>query len=186
MDTIPAKITKKLVIEMDKLIDDGWYANRSEFIRDAIRDTIKKNKIERLEEAIKEDVEWGLEEINLENQNSRLIKKIRIVKLSKNFKDISKIISEKYSLGLGESQVIALAKKENTGIIFTDDLDARTVAKSLGFEVHGTIGLVLRTYREKIVSKNRAISVINDLNEKSTLFLTSELTRYILNEIDKS
>ncbi|HLC76908.1 MAG TPA: ribbon-helix-helix domain-containing protein [archaeon] len=60
MDTIPAKITKKLVIEMDKLIDDGWYANRSEFIRDAIRDTIKKNKIERLEEAIKEDVEWGL------------------------------------------------------------------------------------------------------------------------------
>ena len=126
------------------------------------------------------------EEINLENQNSRLIKKIRIVKLSKNFKDISKIISEKYSLGLGESQVIALAKKENTGIIFTDDLDARTVAKSLGFEVHGTIGLVLRTYREKIVSKNRAISVINDLNEKSTLFLTGELTRYILNEIDKS
>src|SRR3990167_10598962 len=43
------------------------------------------------------------EEIKLENQNSRLIKKIRIVKLSKNFKDISKIISEKYSLGLGES-----------------------------------------------------------------------------------
>lgn len=60
METIPAKITKKLVVEMDRLIEDGWYANRSEFIRGAIRDTIKKNKIERLEEAIKEDVEWGL------------------------------------------------------------------------------------------------------------------------------
>ncbi|MFA4820292.1 MAG: ribbon-helix-helix domain-containing protein [Candidatus Aenigmatarchaeota archaeon] len=60
METIPAKITSKLVAEMDRLIEDGWYANRSEFIRDAIRDTIKKNKIERLEEAIKEDVEWGL------------------------------------------------------------------------------------------------------------------------------
>src|SRR3989338_5318379 len=97
MDTIPAKITKKLVIEMDKLIDDGWYANRSEFIRDAIRDTIKKNKIERLEEAIKKImIPYGVfEEIKLENQNSRLIEKIRIVKLSKNFKDISKIISEK-------------------------------------------------------------------------------------------
>ena len=60
METIPAKITKRLVVEMDKLIEDGWYANRSEFIRDAIRGTIKKNKIERLEEAIKEDVDWGL------------------------------------------------------------------------------------------------------------------------------
>lgn len=60
METIPAKITRRLVVEMDRLIDDGWYANRSEFIRDAIRDTIKKNKVERLEEAIKEDIEWGL------------------------------------------------------------------------------------------------------------------------------
>lgn len=64
METIPAKITKKLVAEMDKLIEDGWYANRSEFIRDAIRNTIKKNKIERLEEAIKEDVERGLHDKN--------------------------------------------------------------------------------------------------------------------------
>jgi len=60
METIPAKITKKLVIEMDKVIKEGWYANRSELVRDAIRKMIKDLKADRLESAIKEDVKWGL------------------------------------------------------------------------------------------------------------------------------
>lgn len=60
MESIPAKITPKLVEEMDNIIDEGWYANRSELIRDAIREMIRKMKAERLEQAIKEDVSWGL------------------------------------------------------------------------------------------------------------------------------
>jgi len=60
MKTIPAKITGKLVFEMETLINQGWYANKSELIRDAIRDLIKKLKLAQLESAIKEDIEWGL------------------------------------------------------------------------------------------------------------------------------
>ena len=60
MESIPAKITPKLVEEMDEIIKEGYYANRSEFIRNAIRDAIKKMKAERIEAAIKEDVKWGL------------------------------------------------------------------------------------------------------------------------------
>ncbi len=62
METVPAKITKKLVVEMEELIDEGWYANKSELIRNAVRDLINKSKAERLEAAIKEDVVWGLSE----------------------------------------------------------------------------------------------------------------------------
>lgn len=60
METVPAKLTKKLVLETDELIKEGWYANKSELIRDAVRELIRKIKAERLESAIKEDVEWGL------------------------------------------------------------------------------------------------------------------------------
>lgn len=60
METIPAKITKRLAEEMDEIIEDGWYANRSEFIRDAIRDKLRASKVVLLEAAIKEDVGWGL------------------------------------------------------------------------------------------------------------------------------
>ena len=60
MEAIPAKLTKRLVNEIDGIVEEGWYANRSELIRDAIRSMIKKIKAERMEAAIKEDVKWGL------------------------------------------------------------------------------------------------------------------------------
>ena len=58
--TIPAKITPKLLAEMDELVKEGWYANRSEFVRDAIRDMLRKLKLQKLESAIKNDIQWGL------------------------------------------------------------------------------------------------------------------------------
>ncbi len=60
METVPAKVTKRIVLEMEALIKQGWYANRSELIRDAVRDLIKKQKLTQLESSIKEDIDWGL------------------------------------------------------------------------------------------------------------------------------
>ncbi|MFQ5822122.1 MAG: ribbon-helix-helix domain-containing protein [Candidatus Heimdallarchaeota archaeon] len=62
MKTIPAKVTERLVMELDDLVKQGWYASRSEAIRDAIRELVKKTKLDRLERAIQEDVRWGLYE----------------------------------------------------------------------------------------------------------------------------
>jgi len=60
LETIPAKLTSKLVAEIDALIKEGWYANRSEAIRDAVRNLVERKKLVRLEAAVKEDIEWGL------------------------------------------------------------------------------------------------------------------------------
>ena len=60
MEVVPAKVTPKIIEEIDVLVKDGWYASRSEVIRDAVRELVKKMKSERLAAAIKEDVEWGL------------------------------------------------------------------------------------------------------------------------------
>ena len=60
METVPAKLTERLIKEADEIIKEGWYANKSELIRDAVRDLIRKVKSQRLEAAIKEDVLWGL------------------------------------------------------------------------------------------------------------------------------
>lgn len=57
---LPTKVTPKLIEEMDAIIEEGWYANRSDFIRDALREMIRKMKADRLEAAIKADVAWGL------------------------------------------------------------------------------------------------------------------------------
>ncbi|MEK6792973.1 MAG: ribbon-helix-helix domain-containing protein [Nanoarchaeota archaeon] len=60
METVPAKLTKRIVTEMEELIKQGWYANKSELIRSAVRELVKKQKVTELESAIKEDIQWGL------------------------------------------------------------------------------------------------------------------------------
>jgi putative addiction module CopG family antidote len=60
LETIPTKLTSKLVAEIDALIKEGWYANRSEAIRDAVRNLVERKKLVRLEAAVKKDIEWGL------------------------------------------------------------------------------------------------------------------------------
>lgn len=61
-DSVPTKFPEKLKKSMDEAVEEGWYANRSELVRDAVRRQLKELKADRLEEAIKEDVEWGLKE----------------------------------------------------------------------------------------------------------------------------
>lgn len=60
MNAVPTKLTPRLISEMDSFIDAGWYASRSEFLREAARQMIEEKKKLLLEEAIAEDIKWGL------------------------------------------------------------------------------------------------------------------------------
>lgn len=61
-DSVPTKFPSRMVEEMNEIVEDGWYANRSELVRDAVRQKIREMKSQQLEDAIKEDVKWGLNE----------------------------------------------------------------------------------------------------------------------------
>ena len=60
MEVVNLKIPPRLIEEMDEVITEGWYANRGDVIRDALRDKLRQLKLSKLESAIMEDVEWGL------------------------------------------------------------------------------------------------------------------------------
>ncbi len=60
MESVPAKMTKRLIEELHRMVDEGWYASRSEAIRDAVRRLAGRRKLDRLQSAIEEDIEWGL------------------------------------------------------------------------------------------------------------------------------
>ncbi|MBD3155488.1 MAG: DUF3368 domain-containing protein [Candidatus Aenigmarchaeota archaeon] len=118
------------------------------------------------------------------NKEVRESKLIEVKDLKDRSKDMSKLISQKYSLDLGEATAISLAKQEKIKLFFTDDLAARIVAKELGLEVHGTIGIILRAFRSGIFTKERALKIIENLHTKSSIFITKDLVNYIIREIN--
>ena len=114
------------------------------------------------------------------------IKNIITKKLDGKHKDATKIIIEKHELDLGEASSIALCKQESIQFFFTDDLQARTFAKSFGLNVHGTIAILLRGFREKILSKEETIKTLDALKTDSSLFITSDLIEWAKKEVKKA
>ena len=127
------------------------------------------------------------EEVERELKNSKIsiFKKIKILKLSPDFKDKVKILTNQENLDLGEAFAIALAMQEKVNYFLTDDFDARTVAAKYNIQVHGIVGIVLRAFREKIIDKKTVIEKVNELYTKSSLFITKDLIESILIAIEE-
>jgi len=110
--------------------------------------------------------------------------KIKVVQLNKEFKDISEILTNQFSIDLGEAQAIALALQEKVGYFLTDDLEARDAAKAYKIEPHGSAGIILRAFREKLIDKKTTIEKVRELHDKSSLFITLSIVKEIVNDVE--
>ncbi|MFH0954987.1 MAG: hypothetical protein V1777_02700 [Candidatus Micrarchaeota archaeon] len=109
------------------------------------------------------------------------------VKIKSGFEtDLVQILQNEFALGLGESECIALAKTEKIPLFLTDDLDARTTAEQFDLEPHGTVGILLKAYKKKIFSKKQTVEYVQKLKTHSTLYITTDLIRFILDELQKN
>ena len=120
----------------------------------------------------------------LNKNNVAVPKKINIKKVKPEYKDKIKILINQNSLGLGESAAIALGLQEKANYFLTDDLDARMASRNYGLEAHGSVGIILRAFRKKMLNKNKAIEKVIELQTKSSLFITSDLIRQTIKAID--
>lgn len=111
-------------------------------------------------------------------RNPALPTNCSVITLNGKSKDLAKVIGDRYGVGPGESAAIALARQEGVRLLFTDDLEARDVAKEVGLEPHGTLALVARAYHERILNRNQAFDCIERLHAESSLYLTSDLAAW--------
>ena len=122
-------------------------------------------------------------EKELKISKTTIPRKIKILKILPEFKDRIKILSNQDNLDLGEAFAIVLTIQEKADYFLTDDLDARSVAIKYNIESHGTVGIILRAFREKIIDKKSAIEKTNELYHKSSLFITKDLVNEVINSI---
>jgi predicted nucleic acid-binding protein len=85
----------------------------------------------------------------------------------------------------GESESLALALQVNAHWYLTDDSAARELAKSLGVEVHGSLGIVLWAAAQGHVDQQRSIARLEALFASSLWVgpAVQEEARQALNEI---
>lgn len=88
------------------------------------------------------------------------------------------------SLDLGEQAALTLMGKYPGGILLTDDAAARLAAVTLGYQVHGTIGILIRSIRRQQKPKEEILTILRDLPNLSTLYIRPELLKEIITRVD--
>ena len=72
-----------------------------------------------------------------------------------------------------------------SNVFLTDDAAARLAAQSLGYRVHGTIGILLRSIRRNRFSYSQAIERLLAIPLKSSLHIRPSLLNGIIERLQK-
>lgn len=95
-------------------------------------------------------------------------------------------IAQSFSLDLGEQAALVLMKKYPEAIFLTDDDAARLAAITLGYQVHGSIGILLRAIRRNQLTKDAVMHLLQELPNRSTLYIRKDLLDEIIAQLERS
>lgn len=86
-------------------------------------------------------------------------------------------------LHAGEIAAITLLHEAGGGLLLSDDDAARQTAEALGFQVAGTLGLLLRGIRRGQISSTQVRQLADQLPQRSTLHVSRALLKRFTDSI---
>lgn len=69
-------------------------------------------------------------------------------------------------------------------ILLTDDAAARLSAETLGYRVHGSIGILLRSIRRRQRTRDEVLSLLRELPARSSLHVRPALLEEIIAQVE--
>ena len=90
-----------------------------------------------------------------------------------------------FLLDAGEIEALALMGINPQHIFLTDDAAARLVAEQMKFKAHGTIGVLIRSIRQKLRRPEEILNTLAEIPRKSTLHIKPSLLNEIIQMIKK-
>lgn len=94
------------------------------------------------------------------------------------------ILALKRELDNGEAEAIALALQLKADLILMDERDGRSVAKSMGLNPIGILGVLVRAKQAGTIQSVK--EVLNKLRNEAGFYITDGLMQNILSEIGES
>ena len=84
-----------------------------------------------------------------------------------------------FSLDAGEIEAFALMEQRPQAMFLTDDAAARLVAIQMNFNVHGTIGILVRSIRQGLKSPEEVLDILKNIPFKTSLYIRQSLLQEI-------
>lgn len=87
------------------------------------------------------------------------------------------------SLQIGECECLCLCRQAGVTILLTDDLAARNFAKLLNLTPVGSLGIIVRAYRQGRLVLAEAERLIADLYDVSSLYVTRAIIELAIEQL---
>ncbi len=85
-----------------------------------------------------------------------------------------------FALDLGEQATLTLMQTYPQAIFLTDDAAARLAAVTFGYQVHGSIGILIRAIRRRQRTREEILTLLRALPTRSTLHIRAGLLQDII------
>jgi predicted nucleic acid-binding protein len=93
------------------------------------------------------------------------------------------LLLEESPLDMGEEQALRLMPEFPDATLLTDDAAARLVAHQLGYDVHGTVGVILQALPQGKRTKTQVLNLLRAIPKRSSLFIRADLLDAIINNV---
>ncbi len=110
---------------------------------------------------------------------------LRIESVSLSANPTLQTLVQSLSLDIGEQAALTLMERHPAAILLTDDAAARLAAVTLEYRVHGTIGVLIRAIRRQQRSKDEILAILQDLPNRSTLYIRPQLLQTIIADLQR-
>ena len=90
-----------------------------------------------------------------------------------------------FSLDAVETEALALMEQNPQAIFLTDDASARMVAEQLGFKVHGTMGILVRSIRRGQRKAEEVLRILKEVPSQTTLHIRLSLLDEIILKVKR-
>jgi len=115
----------------------------------------------------------------LENMGDKL-QRVSLPSLSPELQTLAQALS----LDRGEIEALGLMEMYPRAWFLTDDAAARLVAEQHGYQVHGTIGLLIRTARRGQRTPRQVLEILRAIPKRSTLFIRPDFLNSIIQQLE--
>lgn len=90
-----------------------------------------------------------------------------------------------FSLDAGEKAALSYMSKKSNLMFLTDDAAARLVAANLGYNVHGTIGILIRAIRRGFMEMEEVIGMLQRIPLETTLHIKPSLLKEVISRVEQ-
>jgi predicted nucleic acid-binding protein len=88
-----------------------------------------------------------------------------------------------YALDAGEEHALRLMEAHPQGVLLTDDMAAREVATRRGFQVRGSLGVLLSGWEAGCRTRRQLLNILTKLPTASSLFVTKSFLRKLIDRV---